>query len=399
MEQKSDLLSKSSLHANGEAAITAPNEPGPLEEQQEANREAEKREHKKSKPKAGKKASPSKYKAGDEGVIGPKDYDTITLPEDENDPHWDPKLKNPVPDSLIDSLADFGWDPSMKMLVTPQGDKLKIVHGRTRFRALEKANKQRKSAGLDEIVIPYLVVEEDETDIESILRNMELNTTLNYGVQKIDPMTTAESIYRLLSAGVEEKVVAKRHGITVNEMHGYVLLLDEEKCPPHVQELIRDGSVSFTAALELARRAEKMTAAQLKQAADDIAKAAQGGFKVTASQVKQAAGVQDASPATNRQKKQFILDLHSAQLAGKFGEGAKWAGIVAMEVGLGTRTIDSAWQALDRIAKGETIRVDFKQYVTDANVGKGMEGGTHESKAAPSAPVKDQKAAKKAKKK
>src|SRR4051812_22295284 len=67
--------------------------------------------HKKPK---GKKKSHPKHVAKEPEVlaIGPKQYDFVVLPEDENDPHWDPKLRNPVPEGLVDGLAEFGWDES-----------------------------------------------------------------------------------------------------------------------------------------------------------------------------------------------------------------------------------------------------------------------------------------------
>lgn len=186
-------------------------------------------------------------------------------------------------------------------------------------------------------------------------------------------MTLAESIVRALSAGIEEKQVAEDHAVTVNDLHGYLLLTDEDKCPPTVQELLREGKISFTAALELARRADKMTKSEITQAAEQVAKIAGGGLKVTAAQVKKAAGASSDGPATQKQKKQFLLDVQSASFAGKHGEAVKWAAIVALEVGMGTRTIDSAYEALDKIAKGHTVRVDFKQYQDGAKDVKGQE--------------------------
>ena len=153
----------------------------------------------------------------------------------------------------------------------------------------------------------------------------------------------------------------------MNDLHGYLLLLDEDKCPASVQELLREGKISFAAALELARRADKMTKGEITQAAEQVAKIAGGGLKVTAAQVKKAAGVNAEGPATQKEKKQLILDLQSGELRGKAGEAVKWAAIVALEVGLGTRTVDSAWAAFGKLAQGQTIRVDFKQYLGAAD--------------------------------
>jgi DNA-binding CsgD family transcriptional regulator len=293
-----------------------------------------------------------------------------------------------VPEGVVDSLADFGWDETQAALALTDGT---LVHGRTRWRALSKADTIRKNNKLGHVE-PWVFITEEKS-IEDAVKLMERNVTLNFSVQDIDPMTKAESIYRLMSAGVDDKTNAKRHNCTVNDVHGYVLLLDEDKCPPNVQEMLRAGQISFTAALELARKAESMTKAELSQAAEQIAKISSGGLKVTAAQVKRAAGVSESGPATQKEKKQLVLDLQGGELRGKFGDACKWAAIVALEVGLGTRTVDSAWSALGKLAQGQTIRVDFKQYISDAKVGAGMEGGEHSS------PVKGQEAKPEVKKK
>lgn len=304
-----------------------------------------------------RKASAPKAKGGQFIEIGPSDYDRVVLPDDENDPHWDPKLRNPVPEGVVESLADFGWDPSSRAIAINKGKKLEIIHGKTRWRALEKANKHRKAAGLDPIVAQLLVVDEDAADEEAVLVNMEKNATLNYGVQRIDPMTTAESITRMLSAGRDEKTVAKRHSVTVNDLHGYLLLTDENKCPPKVQEMLREGLISFTAALEFARRADKMTKGEITAAAEAAAKAAAGGVRVTSAQVARAAGAGDEKVATKKEVKQFLLDLQSDEP----GKG-EWGAIVGLEVGLGTRSIASARAVLAQVRKGKTPKIDFKQY-------------------------------------
>jgi DNA-binding CsgD family transcriptional regulator len=375
-----------------EAKVSETEAPIENDAQLEAAEEKAAKKSKKSKP----KKPEAKFKVGQRiHVTSLKQRDEFRVPEDEEDPHWDPKLKNPVPEGVVDSLVDFGWDETQAALALTDGT---LVHGRTRWRALSKADTIRKNNKLGHVE-PWVVITEEKT-IEDAVHLMERNVTLNFSVQDIDPMTKAESIYRLMSAGVDDKTNAKRHNCSVNDVHGYVLLLDEDKCPPNVQEMLRAGQISFTAALELARKAESMTKAELSQAAEQIAKISSGGLKVTAAQVKRAAGVEGSGPATQKEKKQLILDLQSGELRGKFGEACKWAAIVALEVGLGTRTVDSAWSALGKLAQGQTIRVDFKQYIPDSKVGEGMGGGVQESKAvkgqeAKPAPKKKVKKAKK----
>lgn len=356
----------------------------------EAANEVLKEEKKETKPKKKPKKPEAKFKVGQRiHVTSLKQRDEFRVPEDEEDPHWDPKLKNPVPEGLITSLADFDWDETQAALALTDGT---LVHGRTRWRALPKADVLRKNDKLGHVE-PWVIITEEKS-LEDAIHLMERNVTLNFSVQDIDPMTKAESIYRLMSAGVDDRTNAKRHNCTVNDVHGYVLLLDEDKCPANVQEMLRAGQISFTAALELARKAESMTKAELSQAAEQIAKAASGGFKVTAAQVKRAAGVEGTGPATQKEKKQFILDLQSGELRGKFGEACKWAAIVASEVGVGTRTVDSAWSALGKLAQGQTIRVDFKQYQSDGKTQEAPVKGQEVTKPEPGKAKKAKKAKK-----
>lgn len=337
-------------------------------------------------PKKAHKKPESKFRVGQRlHITTLRDREHFKIPADEQDPHWDAKLKNPVPDGLVDNLADFDWDETHAALALPDGT---LVHGRTRWRALEKADRLREKAKLGHVQ-PWVVITDEKTQ-EEIVHNMERGISLNYSVQDIDPMTKAESIYRLASAGVDDKTNAKRHNVSVNDLHGYYLILDESKCPPEIQELLRTGMMPLSAALELARKAESMTKGELVQAAEQIAKVAAGGLKVTAAQVKRAAGVEGTGPATQKERKQLILDLQSGELRGKQAEGAKWGAILMAEVGLGTRTVNSFWSAISKVAQGQEIRVDFKQYISDANVGKGMET---------SKPVKGQEAPKKKSKK
>ena len=290
-------------------------------------------------------------------------HDLYVLPDTEADPYWDNKLKNAVPDGVVDGLFDLGWDQSSVARGVRQANGvIKITHGKTRWRAIPKVNTLLKRADLPPLTA-YVYVEDERPDDEAqMIHGMEMNAQLNHGTQFIDPLTKAEDILRLYSAGIDERRLAKRFSCTVNDVHGYLLLTDETKCPPVVQELLRAGKLSFTAALELARRAEKMSTAELAASAEQMAKISNGGLRVTTNDVKKAAGVNANKPATLRERKQFLLDVQSAKFEGKMGDAVKWALVIATELGLGTRTLEQTWSAAAKISKGQTIKVDFKQY-------------------------------------
>lgn len=350
----------------GEAEITkkvvqAANELTPEENKPKATKKT---------PKAKKAKPATPFQVGESGFLTKAQRAQVILVTDENDLLYNPKVKDPPPEHLHKALADpkVGWLETNPLTILPDG---RIWSGRTKWRVLEKAERERGA----EVPVPFKVIEINEEQAA------DATDMLDMQVQKLNPMLIAEKIFRSYSRGKTEKEILETTGIAVNDQHGYLLLLDEDKCPESVQELLREGRISFAAALELARKAESMTKAELTQAAEQIVKVASGGLKVTAAQVKRASGVTGDGPATQKAKKQLILDLQSGELGGKMGEAAKWAAIVAMEVGLGTRTVDSFWSAIDKIARGNTIRIDFKQYQVD---------GKAETTKAPEKPVKGQ---------
>lgn len=300
--------------------------------------------------KAQKKSKPEKrtdpFKVGDSGVLTKDQRKHVTVVTDESDPLFNPKVRDP--EDMSGTLAQLGWLSTNPLAVLPDG---RVMSGRTKWLSLEKAEKKIGHA----LEIPYIVVDMDEEV------GADATDALDIRVQKLNPMVIAEKVFRSLSRGKSEKEIFDLTGISPEQQHGYLLLTDESKCPPEVQEMLREGTISFAAALELARRADKMTTGQIKEAAEQMAKAAAGGVKVTTAAVKRAAGDGDG-PATQKQKKQFLLDTQSDPFTGKHGDAVTMAAIVALEMGLGTRTIESTKAALKKIAHGQTVRVDFKQY-------------------------------------
>lgn len=336
-------------------------------EQSDADAAAHK-EPKAKKPKKAKalKATKIHFKLGDLDLTE-KEYGKVVIPSDENDPHWDPKLKNAVPEGLVEGMAEFGWDPSSRAVAIPvEGGKFKIIHGKTRWRALEKANKLRQKLGEEPIIARLHVVSETGDDEATIITNMRRNVRLNRHVQEIDHMTLAESMFRALSSGQEEKQVAKDHAVTVNDLHAHMIFMDESQFPAAAQEALREGKLPYAAAQEIARQSKDRTKAELLELVEKTVKAANLGAKLSTKDVQRAAGKGgEEHPATKKEIKQAILDVQSDPVEGKQGYGATWGFIVAVEMCLGTRSMKQAMNALAKIGKGEHIKVDFKQYQTD----------------------------------
>jgi len=319
--------------------------PGQQEVQEPTKREV-KAEVNKAKARVRKAKPAEPFKTGESGVLSKEQRRHVKVVVDEADPLFNPKVRDP--EDMSSTLAQLGWLSTNPLAVLSDG---RIVSGRTKWLSLEKAEKRVDH----EIAVPYIVVDMDEEV------GADATDALDIRVQKLNPMIIAEKVFRSLSRGKTEKEIFDLTGINPEQQHGYLLLLDEDKCPTEVQKMLRGGLISFAAALELARQADKLSKSEVRAAAEQLARAAAGGVRATTGAVKRAAGDSDG-PATLKQKKQFLLDLQSDILNGKHGEAATWAAIVALELGLGTRTIESTRAALKKIAKGETVRVDFKQY-------------------------------------
>jgi hypothetical protein len=288
-----------------------------------------------------KKKVATKFEIGESGILTKAQRAKITVVTDEADPLFNPKVRNP--EDLSESLVRLGWLSTNPLAILSDG---RIVSGRTKFLSLPKAEKKR------EIAVPFIVVEMDEES------GADATDALDIRVQKLNPMIVAEKVARFLSRGKTEKEFFDLTGVTPEAQHGYLLVL--ERCPESVQELVRSGAVPFAAAVELARQSEKMSQSELAAEAERIAKVANGGVRVTAKSVRPQTG--DERVATKKEVKQFLLDIQGDLPEGKHGGAAGWSCIIGLEVAIGTRSILSAKAALKKIAKGESVKVDFKQY-------------------------------------
>lgn len=289
------------------------------------------------------------------------DYDKLKLPKDDSDPHWDPRMEMDVPEGLIQAMVDDNTLVSiLNVEEGPDGTYL-FQDGRTRFRALPEVNKLRKKAGKEPFAFTLAVHAASEDSIEGaknvLLRGMRANVRMD------DPPTVfAAQCQRWLSADIGEQEICATQGISAPTLHAYLGLLD---LPKGVQKLVDDGVISRTAALALT----KLDEGKVQAAADAMAAAARAGQKVTAKDIARVAGASE-TVATAKQKKQWILDLQSCKFAGKHGAVVNFAAIVALEVAMGTRSIDQAMAALDRLGKGDGIKIDFKQYQDGAVKGQ-----------------------------
>lgn len=280
----------------------------------------------------------------------------IVLATKEDDVLWDSKMLLPVPPRLINGLRQHGWDASMPLRCLKRGEDWYISQGRTKWRAVPKVNALRKKDKLPPLRIPVMVFESEDEIAAS-----RAGRRLNAHVQDVDPITKAKDIVRDLSMGLSEQDAADDNGVTVEELHGYLLLVNEDLLPEGVQKLVQQGLISFGAAVEFARLAKEKNASEITKMAEDVATMASGGLKVTTAHVKKAAG-KGGDTVKKSDLKQWILDLQSDKYTGKHGEAVTLAAITVMEVWFGTRSLASAKMALNKLAKGEEVKFDFAQY-------------------------------------
>lgn len=267
----------------------------------------------------------------------------IVLAKTDDDPSWDPKMLLPVPPALINGLALYGWDVSMplKAIVDPSdATKLKIVNGRTKFRAVEEANKRRKANKLPPIVIPYVVAEGlDEFDA------MRVGVRLNAHQQHRDPITVAQEIERLLSAGFTEADSAEDAGLSVKEVNEHLSLL---RLPAKVQALVQKGKMTPTAALGLVH----LDAKQVEAAADRLAALGESAGRVTKKDVEKEAapGAVAADRLNAKQVKLLIEELKAATPGNKMGKCAQAAAVAALETVLDARKRNKLEEKLHAIS-------------------------------------------------
>lgn len=271
------------------------------------------------------------------------------LAKSEEDPYWDHRQTLDVPAAIVQSLVDEE-EPSL-IKVVAEGDGYKVWDGRTRLRAVPEANRQRKKLGKKPLRFIIAVTDPPEEVSEVIKGSIRSNIRME------DPPTVlAMHVSRALAADVTEEWLCKTLDMNAKKLHEYLALLD---LPKKVQAHVDDGTISIAAALALTRLDEK----DVEAAAEKLAAAAKVGKRVSAADVAPKKG--DDKVATKKEIKQFALDLDSDPFAGKHGEAVTKAIILGIELCMGLRSIPQAIAAANRIAKGEALKIDFKQFQTD----------------------------------
>lgn len=195
-------------------------------------------------------------------MLGPHEIVLVTKPGER---FYDRRVKRKLKPGLVESIAKFGV--VVPIIVTKKDDKIICVAGRQRVRAALIAQKT-----VPNLRIPAVFRRGDElkTECVRILEN-ELRS-------ENDAVTRAEDMVGLHQIVGDWEEVGLVHGLSAQACKQYMKILD---LSDKVKDAIREGTVAWTAALQLADLPEKEQVEKL----EEIAKL---GVAPTAGQIRKA---------------------------------------------------------------------------------------------------------------
>lgn len=270
--------------------------------------------------------------------LAPEELSKLTLPKDDTDARWDPRMGLTIPKWLVTSLEEHGVETPIEVSPGPKGTYL-IDAGKTRVRAIPLAYEILKKKKKPLFPIPILVKARSEMEA------MDRMVRENEHRRDSDAITKAEMMMRDLDVGKTEGEVATLFRVSPSTVAQYIKLLG---LPDDVKKLVREGRLGVAAAAGVA----KLTPEAISKAARNIVAAA-GEGKVTGRAAARAAGHGGPDSLGRRGIKELIEELKVAKLAGAHGDFVKWAAQEALEIVLDARRRDDAWDVFDKLAKGK----------------------------------------------
>jgi ParB family chromosome partitioning protein len=165
--------------------------------------------------------------------------------------------------SMADAIKENGILNFSPITVTKVGDDVFIVSGHCRKRAFSLA----KSEGCDIKGIPAVVAPASMSEQERILDLISSNNGL-----PLKQLEKAKVVERLVKLGWAPEEVAKKLGQSVTAINNLLILLN---APEPIKELVKEGTVSATTAIETIQ--EKGTEAAVKVLEDAVENAKDRG--------------------------------------------------------------------------------------------------------------------------
>lgn len=183
-------------------------------------------------------------------------------------PLWQARALEAVDEALALSIANDGFLSCIA--VRKDGPNLEVVVGRRRVKAARRANEIRAARG--ELALKIKVEVVRGSDQEMVGRMISENANR----KNVPPMDMASDLQAFLNMGASEDTVARSAGKSVPALRKFLRLLDLDL---KVQEQIRAGKLSVSAALHLADLTREDQVAALAKLSD-------GGAKVSGDKVK-----------------------------------------------------------------------------------------------------------------
>lgn len=155
-------------------------------------------------------------------------------------PLFDERAKFPPDEAMVRNIRRYGvLEP---VIVRKNGDLVEIVDGRQRVICTREAARRNIEEGLPEILVPCVVRKGVNSDLLGVM------ISGNEIRRDDDPLVRAAKAQRLISFGASEQEVADAFGLTKGAVKNLLSILDlSEK----VQDTIKSGKISFTAATQL----------------------------------------------------------------------------------------------------------------------------------------------------
>lgn len=225
---------------------------------------------------------------------------------------WQKRALLPADEAFAQAMANDGFSSVIK--VRKDGPFLDVVEGRRRTVAARRANEILAERGKEPLQITVMVVKGSDLDM--------LGHIISENANRLDlpVLDLAEEANAYLNMGASEERAAASCGKTVAQLRQLLKLLDLD---PKVQEAVNNGSLSASAAMNLADLCR-----------EDQVKALEDGAKLTVAEVKsrvraQRDGQDEATKAPGRRLLNKLLAHENAEEV--FGE----QGIAAIKFVMG----------------------------------------------------------------
>jgi ParB family chromosome partitioning protein len=185
---------------------------------------------------------------------------------------YDERSAWPADENLMANIRYHGQ--IQPIVVRKNGDKIEVVSGRQRLKAITEINRQAKVRGEKTMTVKCVLAHGTDAEHYSMM------ISENEIRRGDDSMTKAAKAKRLLQYGVTAKDIAIIYGVQVRAVEEWLSLTD---VVPEVQQAIHKGDIAAGVGVELAKLPREEQAAKLEEMK---AEAAKSGGQVTVHQAR-----------------------------------------------------------------------------------------------------------------